>query len=169
MYRRNLRKFDQKYWVRPAGTAGNARGPAETRLDAFGGVKRKIAIGQFGEFSEDTHELVSDLATTGAERYCGEMLCSSPATAKGLLSYYVRSRILFAAVREQAWLLIDRLRDEIHGGAGQGFAAQAPPPRMPAPRRAREWAAAFGRGSFNASYSFGGAQRDGSFAYRSHA
>ena len=48
-------------------------------------------------------------------------------------------------------------------------AAQAPPPRMPAPRRAREWAAAFGRGSFNASYSFGGAQRDGPFAYRAHA
>ena len=75
----------------------------------------------------------------------------------------------FAAVREQAWLLIDRLRDEVHGGNGQGYAAQAPPPRMPAPRRAREWAAAFGRGSFNASYSFGGAQRDGPFAYRAHA
>ena len=54
-------------------------------------------------------------------------------------------------------------------GNGQGFAAQAPPPRMPAPRRAREWAAAFGRGSFNASCSFGGAQRDGPFAYRAHA
>ena len=94
---------------------------------------------------------------------------SGPETAKGLLSYYVRARIHFAAVREQAWLLIDRLRNQIHGGNGQGFAARAPPPRMQAPRRAREWAAAFGRGCFNGSFSFGGAQQDGPFAYRSHA
>ena len=78
-------------------------------------------------------------------------MCSSVGTAKGLLAYYCRARFYFAAVREQAWLLIDRLRDEVHGGNGQGYAAQAPPPRMPAPRRAREWAAAFGRGSINAS------------------
>ena len=136
---------------------------------AFGGVKKKICFGQFGECSEDTYELVNELAAGGAARYCGEMLCSSVNSAKGLLVYYCRARFYFAAVREQAWLLIDRLRDQVHGGNGQGYAAQAPPPRMPAPRRAREWAAAFGRGSFNASYSFGGAQRDGPFAYRSHA
>jgi hypothetical protein len=80
------------------------------------------------------------------------MLCSSVGTAKGLLAYYCRARFYFAAVREQAWLLIDQLRDEVHGGERAGiYAAQAPPPRMPAPRRAREWAAAFGRGSINAS------------------
>ena len=93
------------------------------------------------------------------------MLCSSVGTAKGLLAYYCRARFYFAAVCEQAWLLIDRLRDEVQGGNRQGYSAQAPPPRKPAPRRAREWAAAFGRGSFNASYSFGRAQREGPFAY----
>ena len=139
------------------------------RLEAFGGVKRKIAFGQFGECSADTHQLVNDMAAVGAERYCGEMLCSSPSKAKGLLVYYVRARLHFAVVREQAWLLIDRLRSHIHGGNGQGFAAQPPPPRMPPPYRAREWASAFGRGCFSGAYSFGGAQRDGPFAYRSHA
>ena len=100
------------------------------------------------------------------------MLCSSVGTAKGLLAYFCRARFYFAAVREQAWLKTDRptAGRGARGGNGAGiYAAQAPPPRMPAPRRAREWAAAFGRGSFNASYSFGGAQRDGPFAYRAHA
>ena len=95
------------------------------------------------------------------------MLCSSVDSAKGLLAYYIRSRLYFAAVREQSWLLIDRLRNYIHGGNGQGFGAQPPPPRQQAPRRAREWAAAFG-GARGARFS-GGAQRDGPFAYRSHA
>jgi hypothetical protein len=57
----------------------------------------------------------------GAVRYSGEMLCSSVGTAKGLLVYYCRSQFYFVAVREQAWLLIDRLRDVVHGGNGAGI------------------------------------------------
>ena len=52
-----------------------------------------------------------------------------------------KNRFYFAAVWELSWLLIDRLMYHVHGGNGQGYAAQPPPPWQPPPYRAREWAA----------------------------
>ena len=56
-----------------------------------------------------------------------------------------KNSFYFAAVWELSWILIDRLRNHVHhGGNGQGYAAQPPPPWQPPPYRAREWAAEFG-------------------------
>ena len=162
LYRRNLKRFDSKFWDKPVGTPPDAKGPAEQRLAAFGGVKYKIALGQFGEFSGDTHMLVNDMASVGAERHAEEMLLS-PQDAKASLVYYTRARLYFATVREQAWLLLEQLRNHVHGGNGQGYAAQPPPPRQQPPQRAREWAADFGGDDPRH-----GPQQDGPWAYRGH-
>ena len=91
------------------------------------------------------------------------MLCSSPELAKGLLAYYIRSRFYFAAVREQSRILIDGLRNHVRGGTARG---------MPRSRRRLGSSPLTGHGSGQrllGQGSMGGAQRDGPFAYWSHA
>ena len=113
----------------------------EMRLGRFPGGVRGIVFGVFGESSKDTEQLIDALAAAGSHKLFRHMLVSSPQVAKGMLKGMIRQNWAFAAMRESAMVMINRLRNQTYGG--RGGATVPPPPRQPPSEDARAYAAAF--------------------------
>ena len=113
--------------------------------------------------STDTHKLIHRLAKGGAAKYADEMYCTSREHAQGVLTWLIRSTVHFAAVREHAYLLLDRLRSNVHVVGNHG--ARPPRRRNEAPPRAREWSNYFSRSGWprfrHSEYGLSGRRRGG--------
>ena len=91
-----------------------AVGPVETRLRSYDPVRGWV-FGAWGEASPATHQLLSLMARTGAERHWRGMRCSDPVHATGVLAWLLRRRWGLTVLRENARLKLDRLE---HVGRG---------------------------------------------------
>ena len=104
-------------------------GPVESRLNNFGRVRGWV-FGAWGECSDEVHTMVLRLAEAKVQRAAtlpgrGLLFKSREAQLAGEVAF-VRRRLSFTAVQQQARLLLDRLQLL---GEGAGEAA-----------RRREWA-----------------------------
>ena len=134
-YLRKARNVDQQYCGTPAPPAPGPRGqqqpraigPVERHLLEFGEVKG-WCFGAFGEASEGVHQLVERLAEARleiAETQPNQRgLLRSRAAEKAGLVAYVRRSLSLVCVKEQAKLLLGRLR-LLGDGAGEAARRRA--------------------------------------------
>ena len=136
-YCKSAREVDWKYCgvPRPPPPQPGVRhpprqiGPVENRLNGYGRVKGWV-FGAWGECSDEVHTMVLKLAEAKVQRAAtlpgrGLLFKSREAQLAGEVAF-VRRRLSFTAVQQQARLLLDRLQLL---GEGAGEAA-----------RRREWA-----------------------------
>ena len=133
-YLRKARNVDQQYCGTPAPAPGprgqqqpRAIGPVERRLLGFGEV-HGWCFGAFGEASEGVHHLVERLAEARLDLAETQPHQRGPTRSRsaekaGLVAY-VRRSLSLACVREQAQLLLGRLR-LLGDGAGEAARRRA--------------------------------------------
>ena len=140
-YINRVKRFDSQYDTTGA-TAQGLAGPAQREYTRLGGVV-PIVVGAFGEFNKELHELVDDMAETGAHRHYAMMLQASPEHAKGILVQFIRQRLAITAMRENAMELLHKM-ERVRGGGG--YHASPPPPPPPMGPRVHWWSQQFERG-----------------------
>ena len=111
-YAAKARHVDRKFCGTPEGQVG----PVETRLRTYDPV-RGLVFGAWGEASPATEELLTALATAGAERHWRAMRCPDPDAAVGPLAWMLRRRWALTALRENARLKLERLEFVGRGSA----------------------------------------------------
>ena len=100
-----MRKLDSKYY----GIENGQVGPLEQRLLGFGEIMCLVA-GQYGEISQDFHDLIKKLAVTKAKHI--SLLEGRPVSPseEGLLLHHLRRRISVSIIRAQSRCLLSRLQ-----------------------------------------------------------
>ena len=103
-YKNKARKIDNKYH----NTAPGQVGPLEQRLQGFGKILCLVA-GQYGEISQDLHDLLKQLASAKAKHISlleGRFLSASE---QGLLLHHLRRRLSVSIITAQSRCLLTRL------------------------------------------------------------
>ena len=103
-YKNKPRKIDSKYY----NTAIGHVGPLEQHLIGFGEIIRLVA-GQYGEISQDFHDLLKKLASAKANHIA--LLEGRPLSVseQGLLLHHIRRRISVSIILAQSRCLLTRL------------------------------------------------------------
>ena len=103
-YKNKARKIDSKYY----NTAIGHVGPLEQHLIGFGEIIRLVA-GQYGEISQDFHDLLKKLASAKANHIA--LLEGRPLSVseQGLLLHHIRRRISVSIILAQSRCLLTRL------------------------------------------------------------
>jgi hypothetical protein len=116
LYRDKARTIDQLY----CGTSPDHIGPVQQRLEGFGNLLC-LVVGQYGECSQDIHDLLSRFAVEKANKECRSTGRPITESARGQILQQHRRRLSVCAVRAQAACLLSRLG---HTGDGARQAAQ---------------------------------------------
>ena len=97
-------KIDTKY----NGTTAGHIGPLEQRLRGFGDILCLVA-GQYGEISQDLHDLLKKLASTKAQHTA--LLEGRPVSdsEQGLILHHLRRRLSVSIITAQSRCLLTRL------------------------------------------------------------
>ena len=104
-YLKKCRTLDRLYALQPV--QQGQPGPAEQHLATYGPIC-KVVVGHCGEFSEDLHTLVRNMATAGAQRQWRSMLAVDQENARAQLQWQYRSRIFFAHAAASSALVMRR-------------------------------------------------------------
>ena len=104
MYKNKARRIDTKYW----GTTAGHVGPLEQRLQGFGDILCLVA-GQYGDISQDLHDLLKKLASTKAQHL--SLLEGRPVSdsEQGLILHHLRRRLSVSIITAQSRCLLTRL------------------------------------------------------------
>ena len=104
LYKNKARKIDIKY----NGTTAGQVGPLEQRLRGYGDILRLVA-GQYGEISQDFHDLIKKLASTKANHI--SLLEGRPVSdsERGLILHHLRRRLSVSIITAQSRCLLTRL------------------------------------------------------------
>jgi hypothetical protein len=97
-------KIDRKY----CGTHPNHVGPLEERLKGFGDLLRLVA-GQYGEVSQDFHELLKRLVASKAAHTAQVEGRPISDNERGLILNQLRRRLSVSIIKEQSSCLLSRL------------------------------------------------------------
>jgi len=103
-YLNKAQKIDQKY----CGTQPNHTGPLQQHLESYGNLLCLVA-GQYGDVSQDFHELLKGLATSKAAHIAqieGRLVSESE---RGLLLHQLRRRLSVSIITAQSCCLLSRL------------------------------------------------------------
>ena len=103
-YRVKAHNIDTKY----CGTGPNQAGPLEQHLNSFGDLLCLVA-GQYGEVSQDFHNLLSKLATAKADQITRMEGRHISASERGLILHQMRRRLSVTIIRAQSSCLLSRL------------------------------------------------------------
>ena len=104
LYRDKAHKIDTKY----LNTGQDQVGPLEHHLNSFGDLLCLVA-GQYGEVSQDFHDLLSKLATSKVEYISRTEGRNLSASERGLLLHQMRRRLSVTIIRAQSSCLLSRL------------------------------------------------------------
>ena len=115
-YENKLRVIDEIYLE----TEADEVGPLRQNLRNFGDL-HCLVIGQFGEGSQDFHELLRTFAHEKADKVARSNGQPVSEHERGLLLQHLRHRVSVCSVRAQASCLLSRLG---HTGPGAKLAAQ---------------------------------------------
>ena len=101
LYKNKARKIDIKY----NGTTAGQVGPLEQRLRGYGDILRLVA-GQYGEISQDFHDLIKKLASTKANHI--SLLEGRPVSdsERGLILHHTRKRLSIYIITAQSRCLL---------------------------------------------------------------
>ena len=102
--------IDRKY----CGTALNHVGPLQQRLQSFGDLLCLVA-GQYGDVSQDLHELLKSLATSKAAHISQMEGRPVSDSERGLLLHQIRRRLSVSIVTSQSSCLLSRLHHTAPG------------------------------------------------------
>ena len=104
LYKNKARKIDTKY----RGTTAGQVGPLEQRLQGFGNILCLVA-GQYGDISQDFHDLLKKLASTKAQHL--SLLEGRPVSdsEQGLILHHLRRRLSVSIITAQSRCLLTRL------------------------------------------------------------
>ena len=103
-YKNKARNIDNKYH----NTAPGHTGPLEQRLQGFGEIIC-LVVGQYGEISQDFHDLLNQLASAKAKHI--SLLEGRPLSVseQGLLLHHLRRRLSVSIITAQSSCLLSRL------------------------------------------------------------
>ena len=104
LYKNKARRIDAKY----RGTTAGHIGPLEQRLQGFGDILCLVA-GQYGDISQDFHDLLKKLASTKAQHI--SLLEGRPVSdsESGLILHHLRRRLSVSIITAQSRCLLTRL------------------------------------------------------------
>ena len=129
-YQNKAKHIDQTY----NHTNDNQVGPVQQKLESFGELSG-LVVGQFGECSQDLHNLLRTLADIRVENLSRSQGFSFREEKSSLILQQYRRRLSFCAVRAQSACLLSRLG---HMSEGASLAAQRRAHCMRADEAARQ-------------------------------
>ena len=115
-YRSKLKTIEKKYM----NSNDNEPGILQQKLDSYGNL-RGLVMGQFGEGSQDLHDLLQQFATEKTEKIRRSSGRPLGEHERGLILQQLRRRLSVAAIRAQSCCLLSRLG---HTGVGARRAAK---------------------------------------------
>ena len=102
-YRDKAKRIDMRYY----GTEKTARGPLEQKLESLGELQC-LVLGQFGEASQHTHDLLVKLASLKAQGHSRKIGRAISDHERAMFLHGYRRRLSITAVRAQAQCLLAR-------------------------------------------------------------
>ena len=111
LYRDKAQKIDRKY----CGAARDQTGPLEQRLQDFGEISCLVA-GQYGEVSQNFHELLKKLSVSKAAHISQIEGRGVSESEKGLILHQLRRRLSVCIISAQSSCMLNRLH-HMHPGA----------------------------------------------------